>query len=203
MKDAFLLFGFAALTFGLTSVLFGNWRKLNEIISEGKLDFYLSLPKNELLHILISKTFFHSWGDVLFGSALILLSIDYSFTSILTAITGIITGSILTIAFAIIINSLAFFFGSTKSSSDLGFQVLLAFSSYPLNVFDGFMRFLLFFVIPLGFITNVPVELLKEFNPKLYLALLLVTIIVSLIAYGLFKLGLKRYESGNTINVQI
>src|SRR3989344_5615081 len=64
--EMLLLYAVLPTSFGLVAVLFGNWSALSKMIEEGSLDYYLTLPKNALLHALV-KSRYSGMGDVLFG----------------------------------------------------------------------------------------------------------------------------------------
>src|SRR5512143_3233359 len=55
IHDMYLTFGVLASSFGLVSLLFGNAFNLSDIISKGRLDYYLSLPRRVLLHARASR----------------------------------------------------------------------------------------------------------------------------------------------------
>ena len=67
MADIWLMYGLSAGGFSLVSLFAGNSFRLANIIAEGQLDYYLALPKNVLLHVLISRSDFAAIGDLLFG----------------------------------------------------------------------------------------------------------------------------------------
>src|ERR1041385_5404766 len=48
--DMYITYGVLASAFGLVALLFGNAFTLSEIINQGRLDYYLSLPRPVLLH---------------------------------------------------------------------------------------------------------------------------------------------------------
>src|SRR5262245_15154387 len=45
VNDMYVTFGVLASSVGLVSILFGNSLNLGDIISKGRLDYYLSLPR--------------------------------------------------------------------------------------------------------------------------------------------------------------
>ena len=47
---------------------FGNVNQLARIIAQGELDYYLALPKNVLLHVLVSRMDLPALGDILFSA---------------------------------------------------------------------------------------------------------------------------------------
>jgi ABC-2 type transport system permease protein len=71
-----------------------------------------------------------------------------------------------------------------------------------MNIFSGVVRLLLFTVVPAGFISFVPLQLLHQFTWQLLVGMAGFTLLFVAIAVGLFELGLKRYESGNLMRMQ-
>jgi ABC-2 type transport system permease protein len=69
-------------------------------------------------------------------------------------------------------------------------------------MFQGWMRVLLFTAIPAGFISHVPVELLRSFDPTLFVALAGVAALSAVLAMIVFRIGLRRYESGNLVGLR-
>lgn len=200
-QDMLLLYAVLTTAFGAIAILFGNHNELAEIISSGKLDFYLTLPKEELTHILVSDTQFDGWGDFLFGIAITVFFVPISKYPLL--LVFIILSAIIMLAFTVIVGSLAFFMGSARSIARAGWWSLIALSSYPISLFSGIAKIILLTLIPAGFVSGIPVELLKSFNSTWFLYTVGFTILISVIAVTIFKIGVKRYESGNLINVRV
>jgi len=97
---------------------------------------------------------------------------------------------------------LAFFLGNTEGLAQQLLGTLITFSTYPMNIFSGTVRLLLFTVIPAGFISFVPLQLLHQFSWPLLAALFGFTTLIVFVAMGVFHLGLRRYESGNLLGMQ-
>jgi ABC-2 type transport system permease protein len=79
----------------------------------------------------------------------------------------------------------------------------LVLASYPLSIYEGFTKILLLTIIPAGFITGIPVQLLKQFDWTWFLLMIGFMILISIIAVITFYKGLKRYESGNMLYVRM
>jgi hypothetical protein len=79
---------------------------------------------------------------------------------------------------------------------------LVSFSTYPMNIFSGVVRLLLFTVVPAGFISFVPLQLLHRFTWSLFGGMVGFTLLFVAIAVGLFELGPRHYESGNLMGMQ-
>ncbi len=105
-------------------------------------------------------------------------------------------------AFFILLGSLAFFLGNTEGLVQQMFGALISFSTYPMNIFQGAVRLLLFTLIPAGFISFIPLQLLHQFSWLLLGALTGFTVLFVSIATTVFHLGLRRYESGNLMGMQ-
>jgi len=71
-----------------------------------------------------------------------------------------------------------------------------------MNIFSGVGRLLLFSIVPAGFVSFVPLQLLHQFTWQLLVGMVGFTLLFVAIAVGIFELGLKRYESGNLLGMQ-
>lgn len=67
------------------------------------------------------------------------------------------------------------------------------------GIFKGGLRYILYTIIPSGFIVYVPAKVISKFNILLLAEVLVVTLLWIIIAYVMFYRDLKKYESGNLI----
>ncbi|MBD3249320.1 hypothetical protein GF336_04710 [Candidatus Woesearchaeota archaeon] len=198
-QDFMMLMAVVSVAIGLSRTLFYNARKLHKNISEGGLDYYIVLPKSILLNSIV-KIDYAGIGDLVFGILIGVLAIDpinYPLFIVLVILSSIIYTS-----FILIINSSSFFIGKGESLSNSLELGIIVFSTYPFSLFGGLSRFLLLTIIPAGFVGGIPVGILKSFNWQWFLILLGFTVLIALLAYLIFRIGLKRYESGNLIVVR-
>jgi ABC-2 type transport system permease protein len=200
MADILMLYSIATISFGIGGIFFGNMLNIAKMIAEGKLDFYLVLPKNRLYHILISRSKFYDVGEIIFG--IILAGIVLSISQIPLFLLFILTSTIIFIAFGVIINTLGFYMGNAEATSRHLFFGTLTIATYPLSIFKGITKFIILTIIPAGFITGVPVEVLKEFNLFWFSLTIFFSISLLLLSILLFYRGLKKYESGNLLHVR-
>ncbi len=201
LKELLMLYAVVTFSYGFSGFIFGNRHHVANIIAEGKLDFYLGLPKSELFHLLISKSSAFSFGDMIFG--LILAIISFSIWQWPLFLLLVIISAIISISFAVIVGSLSFYWGNAEETAKTLNLGLISFAMYPLPIFKGFVRVLILTIIPAGFVGSIPVELLNNFNWQWLLLSILVAIVFFAIAIFVFKKGLKKYESGNLINVRV
>jgi len=178
-----------------------NLREMGEIIVSGNLDYYLLYPKPILLHLAISKFDYTALGELLF-SLVLLPFIHLTLFKLGLILLFSITGVIIISAVTILLNSSVFFFGSTGNFKSL-LNSLYAFVVYPSNVYKGLVKFIILFVIPVGFITGVPVDLIKNFDPLFFTLTLIISFSFLTLSIIVFYVGLRRYESGNLLTVRV
>lgn len=196
-REVMLLWAISSAGYGVSFIVFGNSNKLVEIIVKGELDSYLLQPKNVLLNVIGSRTAVAAWGDLLYGIILFIVVDGLTLRGSLLFTIFIITAALLYCSVLTTFNALAFYFGNVRAIANLAFEFTITLSIYPTDMFKGLIRVILFSVIPAGFITMVPVNLIDEFDYKLFLLLIGVVVIWITIAFTMFYKGLKKYESGN------
>lgn len=196
-REVMLLWAFSSAGFGVCFIVFGNANRMVEIIVKGELDSYLLQPKNVLLNVIGSKTNVSAWGDLVYGVILFHIVEGISLRGGILFITFTLTAGILYASVLVTFNSLAFHFGNVSSLATLAFEFIITLSIYPADMFQGIIRLILFTVLPAGFMTMVPINLINDFSIKWFLLLLAVVGIWSSVAFTVFYKGLKKYESGN------
>ena len=87
--------------------------------------------------------------------------------------------------------------------SALALNALLTFGIYPITLFDNYAKLILFTIIPAALMGAVPAEFIRTFTWQSLAELLVGAMIFLLIAIGVFRLGLRRYESGSAIQVEV
>jgi len=199
LRHILLLYAAASGAFGFQAVFFAGSLSMSSIIAEGRLDFYLALPKPVLLHVLISRSFTSAWGDLAFALAVFLLSAAPTWESLLGFIALCFAGGIVMTSFGVIAHSLSFWLGYGERLADELQEALLSFSLYPEGIFSAATRIVLYTLIPAGFASYVPVKILTRFSWPHLGIMILFTVGVALLARFIFYRGLRRYESGNLV----
>ncbi len=202
-QDTVMLFALTTVNFAIVMIFARGAFELSRTIARGELDYYLSFPKNVLWHVLVSKTEISAIGDLLFGLIIFFFSGNISLEKIgLFVVIGILTALIF-LNFIIITQSITFYVGNFEEAAEQMFHALLGFAFYPQTAFYGALKIVMLTIIPAFFITTLPVQLIQKFNLQLFLILIGFWIFTTIIATVIFKRGLRRYESGNLINVKM
>jgi ABC-2 type transport system permease protein len=203
LGDMMTLFAIVTTGFGLALTFFGNSSRLALLIEQGQIDYYLVLPRNTMVHILSSRTSISAIGDIAFGVSMFIVAGNYSFYSItLWLICAILVASI-AVAYMAIVGSMAFWLGRASILSEQAINALLTFSMYPSKIFEGVVRIILLTIIPAGFISAIPVRIITELDNTLLIYLVAFSFIIITASIFMFLRGLKRYESGNLININM
>ena len=201
--DYMLLFGAGAFSIGLPRLLFGNAEHMGDWISDGGVDTYLVLPKPIALHYSCSRCNFHAFGDVTFGVVLFFLVRGLDPRGFLLFCMLGVLGGLVYHGFEVAVHSLAFWLGQVKLISQQAMGGLILFATYPFSIFEGFIRVILFTIIPSAYLAGVPVEVLTHFSWFGVGVMILGAAGALSIGYGLFYWGLRRYESGSAITIRL
>ena len=203
ISDMWITYGVLATSFGLVSILFGNAFNLGDIIVKGRLDYYLSLPRPVLLHAVASRMIGSGMGDFTYGFISFALSGQFTWDGLLRFILGSLLAAVVFASFMIILQSLAFWFGIVSGFTSLAVNAMLTFGIYPTTLFDNTAKFILFTIIPAALMGAVPAGLVRSFSWQTLAQLTLAAAAFLLLAMSVFRIGLRRYESGNAIQPEV
>ena len=203
LGDVLLLFGTVAAGFGSASYLFGNFLRLATVIAEGELDYYLSLPRPVLLHALSSRSVPSGLGDLLFGFVALGAVGAAGPDQALRFALGSALGASVFVGFLVAIHALSFWSGDSSLLAGSVMQGMIMFSTYPLGVFDGWTRFLLFTLLPAGFVGALPASMVRSFTWQALGELGLAAAVAMTAGALLFRRGLARYQSGSALQARL
>ncbi len=203
LSDMFVLFGVAASAFGLGVMLFGNIASLSEIIANGRLDYYLSLPRPVLLHVLASRSIPSGLGDFTYGIISFAISGHFTWGGLGRFFVSVILAAVVFVSFMTIVHSLTFWLGNASGFSMVAWNAVITFALYPISLFDNPAKLVLFTLIPAALIGAVPVEVVRAFTWQALGQLALGTAVLFGLALLVFYRGLRRYESGSAIQVEV
>ena len=203
VNDMYVTFGILASAFGLVSLLFGNAFNLSDIIMKGRLDYYLSMPRPVLLHTIASRLIASGMGDFTYGFISYALSGYLSWGGLLRYILAMLLSATVFASFLILIQSLSFWFGLISNLSALMLNAMLTFGIYPITLFDNYAKLILFTIIPAALMGAVPAEFITKFSWQSLAELFAGAVILLSLAVTVFRIGLKRYESGSAIQVEV
>ncbi|ASS65922.1 hypothetical protein CIC07_07030 [Paenibacillus sp. RUD330] len=202
INDVMLMWAVGTGGFGWASMLFGNFSRIASITARGELDVYLTQPKPVLLNVLASRMSLTAIGDFLFGLAIFVYAGELSPGGVLRFMLGLLLAGLIFLFFNVAAGSLAFFIGNAEGIAFQLFNGHLAFTTYPTDIFKGAVRLILFTVIPAGFISYMPIGLLRGWQGDYLLLAIGAAAMIAAGSIGLFYWGLRRYSSGNMMTMR-
>ncbi len=197
-RDMMFVWAAFSSAYGASHIIFGNVDRMSQIILTGEMDTYLLQPKNPLLSMLCARTELSAWGDFVYGIALMLLT-GQGALAFFWFVIAVVLGGALYVAVGVMFGSLAFFFGDMGDAGSFAMELTTNFGIYPEGIYQGFARFLMYTVVPAAFIVHVPLKLARGGALYWIPIWLLAACAYTALAYLLFKLGLKKYASGNLV----
>jgi ABC-2 type transport system permease protein len=202
MSQVMVLYALVAFGSGAANIVCGNAFLVARTIVRGELDYYLALPADPLVHLLVSRMSLSAWGDLLFGLGVFLIADPAWIRHLpLFLLLGLLAGLVF-VAFSVLVGSLAFWVGNADNLAAQAINALITFGIYPIEIFPSAVQWLLYTLIPAAFIGSMPAALLTEFDAGQMALLVAVTAGLVLLARVVFQWGLRRYESGNLVIVR-
>jgi ABC-2 type transport system permease protein len=196
-EDVIVLFCILLTAAGAALGLLANSRRIGYLAADGELDETLVLPVGPLSHILTSRIDAANFGDLLFGPVLFAVAGHPTPERAAIFVLGSVAGSVVLVGFLVACGALTLFVGGRGEQVDLGFQAILIFASYPLDLFGGATKVLLFTAVPAAFVTGVPAQLMRSFDPGRAALLVGMAAFFAALGWVTFQLGLRHYSSGS------
>jgi len=199
--ELLLLGSVATLSFSGWAVLCGGVHTLERRIRNGAFDKLLVRPLNSLFQISADHLDSDDIGSLLggfakLGIAMVLLGIHPSLFDIALFIVMVVSGIVILLSLVTIAASVAFW--TTKSNAMVWMTMrMMAFSEYPLEIFNTGLVFILTFVLPFGFMSYYPAEVFITkgmYREYMILGPVMAAVFFA-IAYGVWKLGIRNYAS--------
>jgi ABC-2 type transport system permease protein len=203
LQDVLFLWSLMSTGYGMSAVLLGNAPYLSRTIYNGELDVYLLQPKPILINFLASRMNVAGFGDISYGILLYAFTQPITFAHVGLFITFCLFVMILLTAVEIFYHSLSFFIGNAEEFAGTAAELSLTFTLYPGSIFKGASAFLLHSLVPAALIAYIPLELFRSFSPGKFALLVAGDAAILLSALAVFRLGLRRYESGNRMGTRI
>jgi viologen exporter family transport system permease protein len=194
-----LLYALAIIPSGLTALFYdGHWQ-LRSLVNQGAFDRLLVRPISPALQVITQSSSIHGFGTVLLGLVILATAVyqlglswklwQYGFLFLTLISAFICVGSV---NFAT--NCIAFWDSSADGSFPFMVQNSLEFVKYPVHLYGRLIQFIITWILPFAFISYYPALVLlgkpvwfAYFSP-------LVGPIMALIASGIWRLGLLRYQ---------
>lgn len=202
VNDVITVWALAAAGFGLSATIAGNSMTLATIIAQGQLDVWMLYPRKLLPHLLLGRMSIFSIGDTLFGFVVYVVMIRPDLPHLILFLLLVVSTAFLFLGFSILTGSLSFYLGDASALADQWRFAMLTFGTYPAVLFDGGVKFILYTIIPAFFISEFPIEALRSLSIENASMAFLGATVVLIVGVMVFYHGLRRYESGNLMEMR-
>ena len=202
-QNVMFLWSVAASGVGLAVVVFGNAHMLSHVIYTGGLDVFLLQPKPVLPNVVMSRMIVAGWGDFAYGIILFVLTQPLSFAGVALFLLFTILMAFVYSAIRVIYHCISFYAGNAETFANLAGEMIITFMIYPGSIFKGPSAWILHSLIPAAIVAYIPSRIFTRFDPGLLAIVIGADAAIVAIAFLLFRLGLRKYESGNLIGTRM
>ena len=172
-------------------------------IQTGELDSRMTLPVNMLFFASLENidlADFFSFIPSLAFLGYVLHRLDFSFTWLQALVYVVLVINALAFLFAVVLIIATISFWTTKSYG-LGriFDNLFKIGRYPLDIFEGFLKVVFIYFLPLVLIAQVPSQaLLKTLSPGFIVFAFSITALFLTAALCFWRIGVRNYLSASS-----
>jgi viologen exporter family transport system permease protein len=190
----------------LHSFFFWHLRALEDYLVEGTFDQFLMRPASPFVLFLGREVQYLGVADVTFatiGLSLAYRNLDLQWTGTEWLFFGaaVIAGTIIETTLSLMMACISFWTGRSRRASQLLMRLNVMVQYYPVDIFGYVFRVIVTGLIPVAFINYYPaLMLLDKVDPQSSWGWLsymspVVALILAILAYGIWHLGLQRYSS--------
>ena len=176
---------------------------LPQRIQSGELDARMLLPVRLLFFVSfedIDLIDFFSFLPTLAFLGYVLFRLDFAFSGFQLFLYLLLVFNALVFLFAVVLMVASISFWTVQSYGLARiFDNLLRIGRYPLDIFEGFIKMVLIYILPLVLVAQVPSEaLLRPLSPRFLLYGFGITLVFLLLALKFWRKGLKNYSSASS-----
>lgn len=196
LKDVALLIGIIGSSVGISLFVADGIRTTAQRVLDGSIDVLLTRPRHPLPALLFSRSYVSCLGDALSGPILWFTIGDATLAQVpLLLCLTLLSGTIF-LSTIIVFYSLAFWIGKSSRFSDQLLETLIIFSTVPQHGQSLGIKIVMYSLLPAGFITLMPVSLLRNFDLSTFAFFVFSSILYVVVSVVVFNAGVKRYVAG-------
>jgi ABC-2 type transport system permease protein len=206
VAEVALLYGIAGVAFALTELAVGHLDLLPQLIRDGTFDLVLIRPRGSLYQVLASDFRLRHLGKLAQSSAVLvyaLSALDLHWTAGRAAMLAVAVLSGVGIFSAVWVAAICIVFWAVE-----GRETVSAFtdagnflSQYPINIYEGWLRRFVLFVVPMAFVAYFPaLFILDKPDPLgapewLRFASPAVAVLAGVVARFVWRFAVRHYRS--------
>lgn len=204
LDQVILLIGTYHIVSGVVRAVFApNFQRVVEDVREGTLDFLLTKPGSSQLLASFRRIVVAATGESLLGLALVAFGFsraaeDVSSWAVLAFLFALACGIMILYAFWLCLITLVFWFVRIENVTQI-FWALFEAGRYPLDVYPGWLRALVSYLVPVAIVTTVPARgLVGALTPGRLALFALAAFSALFIAGRFWRIGVAAYTSASS-----
>ena len=202
LRQLIFIYGFAQIPRGIDHLFTDNiWLVAWRMVVNGDFDRYMLRPMNVFFQIICEKLQPDAVGELLIGTILIIMSLSKGIVivdgmHIVMFIVSVIAGAVIYTSIKLLFASLSFWIKRSGPFLQVAYE-MADFAKYPVEIYSKPIQFILTFVIPFAFVAYFPASyfLIQKSALTTVGIECLIAVILSILAYSIFKIGISKYES--------
>lgn len=202
LSQLIFIYGFAQIPRGIDHLFTDNiWLVAWRMVVNGDFDRYMLRPMNVFFQIICEKLQPDAIGELLIGTILIIMSLSKGIVivdgmHIVMFIVSVIAGAVIYTSIKLLFASLSFWIKRSGPFLQVAYE-MADFAKYPVEIYSKPIQFILTFVIPFAFVAYFPASyfLIQKSALTTVGIECLIAVILSILAYSIFKIGISKYES--------
>lgn len=200
------LYGLAVISHAFSMIFFVQGWFMGWFVIEGDFDRYLTRPLSVPYQFFFTNI--NVWGltdlvpgIIVFAYGCIKIHFHFTVMNVLLILMMLAGATLIRGGVYILLGTTSFY---TRSTTDFGpfcQEIFDKTTMYPLSMYPESLQFLLTYIIPIGWVSFYPAAGLLNMEDKILRAgpsafmTLIVGVLTVIISMGVFRMGLKRYES--------
>lgn len=171
-------------------------------IESGTFDFTLLKPVPVQFYVSVRKWSLWSLFDLAVGvgvisTAICRMGIVYGPADVILFVISMFISQVMLYSIMLILSSAAFWYRGTYLLWILG--DIMQTGRYPVSIYPGFIKLILTWLIPIGFIVTVPAEILTgKANYPMFIGGIILAAVLLITASALFRKSLNKYASASS-----
>lgn len=202
LSQLIFIYGFAQIPRGIDHLFTDNiWLVAWRMVVNGDFDRYMLRPMNVFFQIICEKLQPDAVGELLIGTILIIMSLSKGIVivdcmHIVMFIVSVIAGAVIYTSIKLLFANLSFWIKRSGPFLQVAYE-MADFAKYPVEIYSKPIQFILTFVIPFAFVAYFPASyfLIQKSALTTVGIECLIAVILSILAYSIFKIGISKYES--------
>ncbi len=198
--DIFGMLGVSLTCYGVVHSFFFGIRELPEFVVKGSFDTVLLAPVSTFIKLSGSAFSVTAYGDLIMGIFVIMfygIYLQFNLYVWIIFLVSIVLGCVVFACVRLICSLVVFFIHDGEIVAAQLFELFLRPGLYPGAIFPSKLKIFCMTILPTLLTSALPVDVVKLNSTFLIIFAFVVTLLWVMVASLVFKISIKRYESGN------